>query len=130
MKNISFNNVRIAWNERRYPNILEDRLFVYQLIFPDNSIYIGMTERYGYEALSDICRKYRYMKNPLDKKIAEYRTFVIDVLYYAENRQDAIDYKEFAINHYLNELAYKLQTKRHKLDPKVINGKLLNNIWF
>ena len=129
MKNYTYSNIRVAWNESRFPNLLGETMVVYKITFPDESCYFGLTKGSISNILFSICcgKKFRGNKFLADK-IKEYKTFLIEILYRGEDEQDLKDYKQFAICSYLEHIAYKRKQKSYNYDPQTVNGKLLNKI--
>lgn len=97
MENLTINNVRVAWNEAKHPELLNGRMSVYKMVFPDNSYYIGYTTRSMLDVLNDTCNYYMAKVNKVSEKIKHYRSFFIDVLYKGKSKEDVITHKQSAI---------------------------------
>lgn len=122
MKNLTLNNVRIAWNESKNNGLLNAKMVVYKLVFPDNSCYVGLTTRTMYDMLSNLCMYYRNEMNKINQKIKDYRSFLVEVLYEAEDKDDAKDYKKYAISNILKEIAHKRRLKNN-VSPNLLNSR-------
>ena len=130
MKNLTLNNVRIAWNESKNSEFLKTKMVVYKLVFPDNTCYVGLTSLTMYEMLSNLCKYYHQGMSRINQKIKDYRSFLAEVLYEAEDKNDAEDYKKYAISKIVKEIAQKGHLRKyHSLQDDNILKVLLNDRW-
>lgn len=130
MKNLTLNNVRIAWNESKNSELLQTKMVVYKLVFPDNTCYVGLTSLTMYEMLSNLCKYYHQGISRINQKIKDYRSFLAEVLYEAEDKNDAEDYKKYAISKIVKEIAQKGHLRKyHHLQDDNILKVLLNDRW-
>lgn len=130
MKNLTLNNVRIAWNESKNSELLKTKMAVYKLVFPDNSCYVGLTSLTMYEMLSNLCKYYYQGMSRINQKIKDYRSFLAEVLYEAEDKKDAEDYKKYAISKIIKEIAQKKYLRKYyHLQNNDIAKVLLNDRW-
>lgn len=130
MKNLTLNNVRIAWNESKNRELLKTKMVVYKLVFPDNSCYVGLTSLTMYEMLSNLCKYYYQGMSRINQKIKDYRSFLAEVLYEAEDKKDAEDYKKYAISKIIKEIAQKKYLRKYyHLQNNDIAKVLLNDRW-
>lgn len=57
--------------------------------------------------LSNLCKYYHQGMSRINQKIKDYRSFLAEVLYEAEDKNDAEDYKKYAISKIVKEIAQK-----------------------
>lgn len=129
MENLTINNVRVAWNESKNPELLNDRMMVYKMVFPDNSFYIGCTARSMSDVLNDTCNYYMAKNSKVSEKIRNYRSFFVDVLYRGKDKEDIASSKKSAILFASIDMphTYQLKSFLRLVNKENEVGKLLND---